>query len=1023
MRLERLQLDAFGPYADSEIIDFTPLLDQPLVLIHGPTGAGKSSILDAICYALFGETSGGDRSGQQMRCDQADEDRLTEVTFDFGFQGRHYRVRRSPTQQRPKLRGDGFTTHSAHATLYDRTDVFEEPSRDGSLVVDGKAAVDKHVHELFGFTADQFRQVVMLPQGQFRKLLLAESKDKEAILERLFPVSLYDRVTQKLRERERELYGLYKDASAAADGLLEHAQVETEAQLAHQVQELAAQAEEKQALAQQARATSKKATEALQQAEKVQQTLDEQRQAGQALHTLKQQASQQQQRRDRLAAAEKARQLADVLVAVTQAAERERKARTDLGKAAAGLQRAADADKAAQAALQTQQQPEQQAQREQAAEQVRELRAQKELVAELDQAREALGKATRQAEEAQATVGRLGSQLEQTAARVQQLTQQVEPARTRAVTLEGCELQHEKLTGQQTLASRRALAVVERDRKQANATDRAEQADRATEQAGKARQQHQDLRRQWRQAQATVLARLLENGEPCPVCGATEHPAPAHADSSAPSDAQLDQAAQRADDLAAQAEQARLTAQKARSDADTAAQKVKDLDEQLEGVSLDDLSRRVEEAARALRQARQAKEHLPDLEKNLGEATGQAEELQRRLDAAREALSGHQAEQKARQAVLDDRLAKVPEALREHGALDRALARAETHRATLEEALSDARQAAQQAQTALATATERHSGARTAAAQAAEDLTEARDRLTERRQQAGLAQEQAWQTARADVPQIDTLRTEVQAYDRNLAAARDRVERADAAAEGLQAPQLDVLKNAAAQAEEQASEATSAHATASAHHRERQKLLEDYRNKMVSARQVEQEHRVVSTVSQVAQGRGNNALNLSFKNFVLAVLLDEVLVQASERLHKMSRGRYRLVRNPEVKHGAKAAGLELSVTDAHNGGQRDVETLSGGESFLAALSLSLGLSDVIQGASGGVQLDTLFIDEGFGTLDPESLDGALSVLNAMHAGQRLVAIISHVTELQTRIDNRLQVEPTERGSRTHLVVG
>ncbi len=242
MRPLYISISAFGAYADEECIDFSQLLGQPLLLIHGPTGSGKSTVLDAICFALFGDTSGAERSGQQMRNELADTDRLTEITYDFGFQGRVYRVRRSPAQERPKARGEGMTSHSHAASLWERTGVTGD--EDGQHLVSGSTKVGQRIEELFGFSSQQFRQVVMLPQGQFRRLLMADSQQKEEILKKLFGTALFERVTNTLVDRANTVQKEYRESSGKASTLLAHAEMESVEVLEGEVDRLAARRED-----------------------------------------------------------------------------------------------------------------------------------------------------------------------------------------------------------------------------------------------------------------------------------------------------------------------------------------------------------------------------------------------------------------------------------------------------------------------------------------------------------------------------------------------------------------------------------------------------------------------------------------------------------------------------------------------------------------------------------------------------------------------------------------------------------
>jgi len=218
----RLTAQAFGPYADEQVFDFTELGERSFFLICGPTGSGKTSLLDALCFALFGDTSGAERSGKQMRSDYADPATPTEVTLDFSVGPERYRVQRSPEQERPKKRGAGTTAQPAGATLWRRTDV-TTATGEGSVLASRWGDVTGEVERLLGFRSDQFRQVVMLPQGQFRRVLTASSDDREKILERLFKTEIYRRIEEALKTEARRIKAEHEQARQRGDVILEQA--------------------------------------------------------------------------------------------------------------------------------------------------------------------------------------------------------------------------------------------------------------------------------------------------------------------------------------------------------------------------------------------------------------------------------------------------------------------------------------------------------------------------------------------------------------------------------------------------------------------------------------------------------------------------------------------------------------------------------------------------------------------------------------------------------------------------------
>jgi len=242
MRPIRLSLCAFGPYAAEHTFDFRELGSRSFFLIHGPTGSGKTTVLDAMCFALYGDTSGNERQARQMRSDMADPSERTEVVFDFSLGTELYRVSRSPEQERPKQRGEGMTTERPKATLWQRTGLVDD-NGEGHVLAAKWGDVTEAVESLLGFKSDQFRQVVLLPQGQFRRLLLATSTEREAILERLFQTEFYRIVTERLKEAARDVQEHMKDARSRGESIRSQAGVESKDELAARRAERAAQIE------------------------------------------------------------------------------------------------------------------------------------------------------------------------------------------------------------------------------------------------------------------------------------------------------------------------------------------------------------------------------------------------------------------------------------------------------------------------------------------------------------------------------------------------------------------------------------------------------------------------------------------------------------------------------------------------------------------------------------------------------------------------------------------------------------
>ncbi|WP_059415767.1 AAA family ATPase [Cupriavidus basilensis] len=1026
MRPLHLALQAFGPFAAREEIDFSRLGEQAFFLIHGPTGAGKTTLLDAICFALYGDTSGGERSAQDMRSANADPGLRTEVTFEFSLGAQRYRVTRSPAQERPKLRGGGTVKETPKAQLdaleaAGWTSKASQPSR-----------VDEFVRNLLGFDSSQFRQVIVLPQGRFRELLTADSKSRQAILERLFRTELYRRVEELLKGQAAAIRQQAERLRIEQSALLQQYELESAEALRVQVAALQSGLEDLARQETAARATLEHARLATQQGEQADARLREAREAEAAHAALMAQQAEVEAVRQRLQAARRAAQAQPFEQHWQQAGHDHRQAQQALAAAGARADACAAVSARAAAALATQagRAGERQRMQKQAAELEAMLpRAQRlgALQAELQRA------AAEQASAAAAHAAAARAQ-EQAAAAMRQAEAGLAQAEAGARGLEAIRLRQAELARQATMLDKyaAALAQAEQGRAQAEAAHGA--AQRAAARQAAAAAHLRETERAWRAGQAARLAAGLRAGEACPVCGSAAHPQLALQFDAPVPDEVLDHArddARAADQAAheaaagAQSALAALTLRQDQLAELRAALASADMPADANADAAADIggARQVlAESGSALRAQQQAAEaaearRLPlaaELERQRAALTA-AEAAIRGADATAQGAAQRHARL---QGEWEAASAQVPPERRDPAQLEHALARARQELAAAEAALAEAQAADKQAGADLAAAQAAQAAAQASVAGGAQREAQARAAFDGALAQAGFATPQAYAEARLPEAESAQLETRIQRFDRDVAAAADRRARATAAARDLAAPDLDALR----QAQAAAASALEALVRQQADlHRSRENLLQcQQRLDRLAAdgADIERRYAVLGRLSEVANG--NNPRRITFQRFVLATLLDEVLEAASLRLMRMSRSRYELQRVREQGDLRAAGGLDLEVFDHNSGVARPANTLSGGEGFLASLSLALGLADVVQSRAGGIQLDTLFVDEGFGTLDPESLDFAIHTLIDLQQAGRLVGIISHVAELRERIDVRLEIRPGAAGSRAEL---
>ena len=907
MRPLTLTLSAFGPYAGQITLALEQLGKNGLYLIRGDTGAGKTSIFDAIAFALYGEASGDQREAAMFRSQYAAPDTPTFVELTFESAGKTYRVRRVPEYTRPAKRGGGVTLQRAEAEL---------TMPDGRVVTRVKE-VGQAVREIVGVDREQFAQIAMIAQGDFLKLLVASTEERMRIFRQIFHTGCYQKLQAALKD---QLAALSRARDKLRDGLMQavgSARYPADSVLGQRLadaqagrlllQETAALLDE---IVRQDSAAQEAGRRALERLDK---------QIGQAARTLGQ-----------------ARELAAARTQLRDAQAKRQAIQQEMEKAGA-----------ARAALAARK-PEREALAQQAAALAEEVRRH-EACSRLDQALEAAQKRYTAGCAAQAACAKQLTDLadQQAAARAGQ-----ERLADSAIRAEKQRAEHAAL-----LEEQRAFNGLSRDLDAVAASARQYarvQKDylAAAQSAEAAQGRYQQMNRAFLDEQAGILALGLQDGAPCPVCGACSHPRPAQVTLGAPREADLEQAKQQA--AAAQAEAGRLSAEAG----------------QLRGAL---------EARRAGLQQR-ARELLGDVpcEEMAEQIAAAGAALRDRLAACKSALD--QAQQDMQQLdqfghTLRTLEQAVQQAQARQAAAQQAIARAEQdtqHLARQKQELADGLRYPDQA-------------AARRAAQQTKDTIQDLDRRTEQADQA-----------------YQACKSQADALEGTIAALAGQLEHApEIDMETIQA-ELEAC-NARRRALEDGQTARAARLD---RNQDALRALETHGAALAEA---EQKWGWVKSLADTAGGQLVGREKIMLETYVQMTYFDRILARANTRLMVMSRGQYELKRRAQAENNRRQSGLELDVVDHYNGSVRSVKTLSGGESFQAALSLALGLSDEVQSAAGGVQLDVMFVDEGFGSLDEEALEQAVRALSDLSGGNRLIGIISHVEALARRIDRQIVV--------------
>jgi exonuclease SbcC len=981
VRLHRLRLSAFQAFAGSEEVDFDALSEAGLFLLHGDTGAGKTTLLDAVAFALYGQVPGARARDARLRSDHADPGVRTEVELEVTLRERRLRVVRRPPQERPKLRGEGFTREGHTCTVEE----YDAAAGEWTVLA---ARPDEAKHELdglLGMSCDQFCQVVLLPQGEFATFLRADSGERQAVLERLFGTDRFTRVEHWLNDRRKAAWAELQRASQEVRELVARvAEVagepapEDAALYAEWVAGLGVRAHaelESAVAARTAAAAARRSAEAaLAEARAVEERRTHHAAAVEDLTRWEANRPDRDQAESQLAAARRATPLAALLersvsLRVPYRDPRRHRSPSELRAQAAGAREEAGA-----------------------------LDALVAVEAQLAEADAELARLARSAEEAGARAHAAARALEDAANGRASLEATVATAKEASA-------RAERLQAEAQTARQRAEQASERDRLAAERKRADERRRRAVDAEQTAHRTWLDLREQRLAGMAAELATDLKPGEPCAVCGSTEHPAPAHAEPSATTDPAtrslpLNAHPPAPSTLAEQEREAQAAHEHAARERQTVERTVAELDSAFA-------------AARAI-----AGDEPADA------LAVQSAQLDAELTAARTAAAGA-AEAEQALAALDTRT-KEHEHARDQAARDEATARA-TH-AERSRALEEDRARVEQARGDAASVADRAHALR-AQADAAEHEAAARE--------AGFADATEARAALLDPDMQQALTQRIEDYDRGLAERRALTEQlarelADAASAEATAPHdeaapvepatrslpLDALTARATQAIEADNHATKRHALADNRLTALRRLAQALDTALEELQPVTERERTIRELAGLVDGSAaSNRLRMRLSAYVLAARLEEVAQAATIRLEKMSNGRYQLVHTDELRRGTGRSGLELRVVDGWTGQERPPATLSGGETFLASLALALGLADVVAAEAGGSRLETLFVDEGFGSLDERTLDEVLDVLDGLREGGRTVGIVSHVAELRQRIPARLRVIKARSGSR------
>lgn len=1053
MKPIKLVMSAFGPYASTAEVAFDRFGEGGLFLITGDTGAGKTTVFDAITFALFHRTSGTDREVNTLRSDFATGKEETFVEFTFSHGGRIYQIYRSPQYERAKARGKGFTTKTAKAKLLREP---EEP-------IEGIKQVNEAVENLLRINYDQFKQICMIAQGEFREVLNADSKKRGEILQKIFSTEGYKKMAVLMEQRYKKAHGEIKELLRSVDQYFDGIEYEESSAYAQAIQEekkhLYAdshyQLEDKTNLLNSLIAED---TEKIGEKELQLQELSAKAEKKLRAYTLIQSANalflkydQFKAEKERLDAGKEALQKQILLV------ERQKKAVYEVKPVYDAYlteqkkcQQAAERYRNAQQELEKAMKEEQQAQENwKTAESKKVLAEEKRQEAILLKQEE---EKYHQKEVLQASFTecgekrtRMAKEKEHRETKIKRLEKAVKERKEKLQELADCSRQYLLVENQQKKLEEECkilqMLFVEKIPKVKKLEEKLEQTQAVYHQKRSSfdliNEQYLSAERQMEETQAGFLASRLEKGKACPVCGSTYHPSPAR----------LSESGVTEEEFRALKEQ-RSLAETEKNDAHEKAVKANTTWEAeqnvLQAQIVEEMEIRIEDVPKEYPALQQfIKEALENKQRKKEETTGNLKKLAEQKKE-QEKLQG-QTEQDLQE--LEKQREELEESREEFRQLETAYAElagqmkgleelkyktlkeAKTIRIKLESEADGILQELEKQQQHLRTAKEQVSAKKATMESCKEQETELQKNVQERqqqyleiREQHGFAGEEEFQAFLAEKEEILRKETAIQKRQEAMMVNETNLKSVEKELEGKERIPEE-------QAKQEAEESRLAQTKAQEllmdlkHRRERNStILKKIEKKKENMEDKLKEAGMLGSLSDLLLGKTVGKNKTSLETYVQMSGLDGIVHAANRRLWPMSGGQYQLCRHEDPEAKGNVA-LNLDILDHYTGKKRSVSTLSGGESFMASLSLALGLSDCVSANAGGIKTETLFIDEGFGTLDEQSLNDAVHMLQELSGGNKLVGIISHREELKQEIARKIVINKSKRGSSLEMDLG
>lgn len=1038
MRPIKLTISAFGPYASKQVIDFEELKGRNIFVISGKTGAGKTTIFDAISYALYGEASGESRETDSLRSHFADDNTETYVELEFELRGEKYTVNRVPKQKKKKARGEGYTEKSADATL---------TLPDGKVITKVKNVTDKII-EILGITREQFKQIVMLAQGEFKKLLLADSVEREGIFRKIFNTYDFEKIQAELKDKAANLSKNRTKSKHEMEINLKNIKGEHDIVIDEYVdfplviEKLKDLLERDNNIYKTLNEEGKEVDNNLQvknQEKAIIETnnnlLKEKEIITKALEELLSKEDEYKNKSKTIIDGKNAKEVKYIEDKLIETTKKLTKREEDYNLSLKNIDSLKLKQEEANKLLQIEESKE--CDREKLSVEINNLNKLEEKIIELDSLNNKVMHLKQSAENSKLQIINNKKETEELKKSKEEKELQLKDIAT--LETKKVELESDIKAKNKTLDEVRELFKVIRSFQNTyiEHNNKAKEYKEFEVEYKKVKENYEKMDDLYKKEQAGILASKLQENKPCPVCGSTNHPnkATIKENLKIPTKEELKVAKENLDKLEKENLEKINNLTTLNSNKTTYLEQVNNHLSMLSATLNIDKTFNSETAKVVKNLGTELKSVIDKLkdellkvidkislkekiEKELNLITTTINEREQSLIKLEECEKNYTTELTQNITKIDEYKKEITENITDLKTLNNLIEVKTKELNISKEKLAKLRleneNLAKKLEGENSTSKEINKSIEELKLEIANNKANFNEAIKEQ----GFDNIQTYEDAKLQISMVESLEKEVENYNSELKLTKAKQE--DIINKTKDIVFMDIttideeIRSIQNNKKELESKLRELHAIIVGN----KTILKNVENLNIEFKEIEEEYKVVGELADLANGK--KAPYISFERYILASYFEDIIEAANIRLEKMTGDRFSLIRKTSKSKGAGQKGLELEIYDNYTDSSRDVSSLSGGESFKASLSLALGLSDIVQSNAGGVSLDTMFVDEGFGTLDPQSLDNAIDSLLELQRGGRLVGIISHVEELKERIDAKLEVTSTSKGSKVEF---